>query len=64
MLSVFSAVPRINEVLHLSDLIRQKFIGHKSSCLLFKENFVVVICTEDEVESYFESFEVNYFESS
>ena len=34
------------------------------SILLYTENFVIVIYTEDEVESYFESSEINYVESS
>ena len=28
---------------------------------LFGENFVIVICTEDEVEWYLESFAINNF---
>ena len=58
VLSVFSAVPRKNEVLHLSYLIRQKFVGPKFSWIFlftFRGNFVILICTEYEVESYCDS---------
>ena len=45
----------------------QSFRSRTSSLcpfLLYTENFVIVIYTEDEVESYFESSEINYVESS
>ena len=58
-------------IMHLKAIVSLIFIYtalyyglFRFSILLYTENFVIIIYTEDEVESYFESSEINYVESS